>query len=35
MNKLSTPPEDYMIFSVVILVFMHVNYMFMPGGVYV
>jgi hypothetical protein len=34
MKKLSKPPEDYMIFSVVILVLIHVNYMFMPEGVY-
>ena len=34
MNKLCTPAKDYINFSVVVFVFIHVNYMFMPGRVY-
>ena len=34
MKKLSTPAKDYIIFNVFVLVLIHVNYMFMPEGVY-
>jgi hypothetical protein len=34
MNKLSTPAKDDIIFGVVVFVLIHVNCMFMPGGVY-